>query len=45
VLFLKPCEVMAEAAETVGGEAAAAVLWARQGSPDPYLRAVGAVQT
>jgi hypothetical protein len=36
---------MAEAAETVEGEAAAAVLWARQGSPDRYLRAVGAVQT
>jgi hypothetical protein len=37
VLFLKPCE----AVEMVGGEAAAAVLWVRQGGGGHCLRAVG----
>jgi hypothetical protein len=41
VLFLKPCE----AAETWGGEAAAAVLIARQGGGSRCLRAVGTVWT
>jgi hypothetical protein len=40
VLFLKPHEAVAEAAETVGGEAAAAVRWTRQGGDFHCLRAV-----
>jgi hypothetical protein len=45
VLFLKPREAVAEAAETMSGEAAAVVLWVRQGGGGHYLRAVGTVRT
>jgi hypothetical protein len=44
VLFLKPREAVAEAAETVGGKAAVGVLWARQGGGSRCLRVVGAVR-